>query len=252
MGTRPLLPSLTDPEPGRPGRKPGSPKVPGSGRRVGTPNKPRVDLREMILNRGRPIELLCDISRGVKIRVGPQAGPEASFAYPSLQERAAAARILIDKLIAAAPAAVPPGEGGPAPEVSDFDLSKHIAYLLYSAADIPLESKRPTPTPEKPAPQPDPEAVLTGKVDEVLTNADTTNVTPLKPEAEQPFDPDAPRPERVVSPVAWFDSRNKPHSVDTDGNVIDDWRLGNVNNQRIASPTLRRTQPNVVTKDPRK
>jgi hypothetical protein len=96
------------------GRKPGGGKVPGSGRKAGGANKVTPDLREMILTRGKPIELLCDISRGVKIRVGPQAGPgEAQYAYPTMQERAAAAKILIDKIIAAPPASTAKEDGAP-------------------------------------------------------------------------------------------------------------------------------------------
>ena len=100
------LPSLTDalkPAPKRRGRKPGGGKVPGSGRKPGVKNKVSHDMKTVILTRGKPLELLCDISRGVKVRVGPQAGPgEPQYAYPSLQERAAAAKILLDKLVPAA------------------------------------------------------------------------------------------------------------------------------------------------------
>ena len=75
-------------DPKRPGRKPGSPRVAGSGRKVGTKNKITLPIKEMILKRGKPVELLCDVSRGLKIRVGPQAGPGApEWVYPDLPTR---------------------------------------------------------------------------------------------------------------------------------------------------------------------
>lgn len=132
------VPALADelkPAPRKRGRKPGCGKVPGSGRKPGTPNRVPKNLRETILLRGRPIELLCDISRGVKIRVGPQGGPsEPQYEYPTLQERAAAAKILIDKLVPAAPPAPADDAGEPLhpreKEMTDIEIARAIAFAL--------------------------------------------------------------------------------------------------------------------------
>lgn len=82
----------------RRGRPAGLPK--SGGRKPGVPNKVTADLKAIILKRGRPIELLCDVARGLKVRVGPQAGPgEPTFTYPTLQDRLAAARTLLGKVV---------------------------------------------------------------------------------------------------------------------------------------------------------
>ena len=151
---------VLSPSPKKRGRKPGSGKVPGSGRKVGSGNKVVADVREMILARGKPIELLCDISRGVKIRIGPQAGPgEPQYAYPSLQERAAAAKILLDKIVSAPPVASPEVHTAPtAPEMTNLELAQMILFTLTEAQEeigTTLEHVR-TPMKAEPAPQPDP------------------------------------------------------------------------------------------------
>ena len=52
------------------------------------------------MQRGRPVELLCDISRGKKIRVKAQAGPgKPDHEYPDLRMRQEAAKILLGKPI---------------------------------------------------------------------------------------------------------------------------------------------------------
>ena len=108
-----FAPAQTDPKPKRPGRKPGSGRVPGSGRKKGVPNKVTADIKEMIQKRGKPIELLCDVARGLKIRVGPQAGPgEPEYVYPDLPTRIAAARTLVAKLVPDLKSAELTGAGG--------------------------------------------------------------------------------------------------------------------------------------------
>jgi len=82
-----------------PGRAPGLGKVAGSGRKKGVPNKITTDIKETILKRGRPLELLCDVARGIKIRVGAQAGPEKTFVYPTLPDRIRAAETLLAKIV---------------------------------------------------------------------------------------------------------------------------------------------------------
>tara|TARA_R110000782_G_scaffold13999_27_gene42059 strand:+ start:63326 stop:64018 length:693 start_codon:yes stop_codon:yes gene_type:complete len=139
------LGDITKPEPKRRGRKPGCGKVPGSGRKPGVTNKIPKDMKSIILARGKPLELLCDISRGVKIRTGPQAGPgEPQYTYPTLQERAAAAKILLDKLMPAANGvAGKDGEDG-APLTPSFDkmnpieqrdVARRLAYVLTCATE---------------------------------------------------------------------------------------------------------------------
>ena len=82
------------------GRPKGMGKVPGSGRKPGASNKITTDVKRTIMVRGKPLELLCDVARGVKVRVGPQAGPgDPEFQYPSLGERLTAARTLLGKII---------------------------------------------------------------------------------------------------------------------------------------------------------
>ena len=85
-------------EKGRRGRKPGHGKVPGSGLKKGQ-KVITADLKQEILVKGKPLDLLCNVSRGLKIRVGPQAGPGARFVYPTLRERLDAARTLLAKVL---------------------------------------------------------------------------------------------------------------------------------------------------------
>lgn len=83
-----------------PGRQPGLPRVPGSGRKKGQANHVNRDIRELIITRGQPVEFLCDVVKGRKVRVGPQAGPgEPMFVYPSLGDRLKAAGILAAKVV---------------------------------------------------------------------------------------------------------------------------------------------------------
>ena len=125
---------FVSPERRKPGRKPGCEKIPGSCRKPGGKNKVSADFRSIVLTRGKPLELLCDISRGVKIRVGPQAGPgQPAYVYPTRQERAAAAKILADKIF---PAGLPElaGKDGtplnPTEPVSSTDLAHWINFLF--------------------------------------------------------------------------------------------------------------------------
>ena len=125
---------LVSPERRKPGRKPGCEKIPGSGRKPGGKNKVSADFRSIVLTRGKPLEVLCDISRGVKIRVGPQAGPgQPAYVYPTMQERAAAAKILADKIF---PAGLPElaGKDGaplnPAPEYTNTERARKLLFLI--------------------------------------------------------------------------------------------------------------------------
>ena len=77
-----------------------APPVPKKrGRKPGIPNKITANIKELIMRRGKPVELLCDVARGVRIRFGPQAGPnEPEWVYPDLDTRLHAARILLSKI----------------------------------------------------------------------------------------------------------------------------------------------------------
>ena len=145
-------------EPKRRGRKPGSPKVPGSGRKPGTRNLVSSELRLMILNRGRPFELLADVSRGLKVRVGPQAGPgEPEYIYPTLEQRIEAAKILAKKLLPDMASHELSGpEGSPVTvSMDDDELARRIAAMLYRHSDaLQIEGKAESATPEHGPPRP--------------------------------------------------------------------------------------------------
>jgi hypothetical protein len=84
-----------------PGRPKGLGRTPGSGRKPGTPNRTTAQLRELISVKGKPIEFLCKVADGQRIRVGPQGGPgKASFCYPSMEQRLEASKILAKKIVA--------------------------------------------------------------------------------------------------------------------------------------------------------
>ena len=128
------------PEKGRPGRRKGTRKT--GGRKKGVPNKISRDVKETILKRGKPLELLCDVARGVKIRVGPQAGPEKpEYQYPSLQERIAAAKTLLSKIVPDLKSQELSGPDGTPlqfqrnpDEVSDTEIARRIVWILTQAA----------------------------------------------------------------------------------------------------------------------
>jgi hypothetical protein len=90
--------SLEAPPKRKPGRPKGLGKVPGSGRKAGTPNKLTKDVRNYILEKGKPLELLFKISCGHKIKVGDADG-NAKRIYPSLADRASAAKVLLSKVL---------------------------------------------------------------------------------------------------------------------------------------------------------
>jgi len=118
----------------RRGRPPGLGRVPGSGRKKGTANKLTANLKDIIVRRGRPLELLCDVAAGRKIRVGPQAGPGAKYEYPGLGERIGAAKALLCKIIPDLKANEITGKDGdplmpPAAPVSEANFVKLMAAV---------------------------------------------------------------------------------------------------------------------------
>lgn len=75
------------------GRMPGSPRVPGSGRKIGTPNRIPASAKEIIVSSKWPLKLLLDIAAGRRQRVGTPSEPR--FVYPSVEQRMAASRTLL-------------------------------------------------------------------------------------------------------------------------------------------------------------
>jgi hypothetical protein len=82
------------------GREKGCAKPEGSGRQPGTLNKLRQSGKEMIAVRGRPLDLLCAITAGRRVKVADPADPTKTiWIYPSMAERRAAASDLLRKVI---------------------------------------------------------------------------------------------------------------------------------------------------------
>jgi len=88
----------------------------------------------MIVTRGRPIEFLCAVCAGERVRIGPVAGPDKpTYRYPTFEERMRAAAILAAKLLPDLKAQELTGkDGGPieTKEVSALETARRIAFLL--------------------------------------------------------------------------------------------------------------------------
>ena len=86
----------------RPGRAKGSPKVPGSGRTKGVgndvPRSAKEDIQQVFDRRSSAAwTRLFNIALGLKMRVGPQAGPNPQYAYPSEGSQLKALEIIARK-----------------------------------------------------------------------------------------------------------------------------------------------------------
>ena len=136
--------STTPPKRG-PGRPKGIAKVPGSGRKAGTPNKLTKDVRNYILEKGKPLELLFKISCGHKIKVGDADG-NAKRVYPSLADRASAAKVLLSKVLPDIKATEISGpDGGPIEaRVGSLDpiaeTARRFAFIMASSETAEPES----------------------------------------------------------------------------------------------------------------
>jgi hypothetical protein len=138
-----LAPPAVTTEPRKPGRRSGMPRVPGSGRKAGTPNATTAELRQLIIAKGRPLEFLCAVASGQRIRVGPLAGPgEAKYVYPNLEQRLRAATILAGKISPDMKAQEITGAGGsallPAPRVFTPEAEQRMVETL---KDVLLQAK---------------------------------------------------------------------------------------------------------------
>jgi len=113
------------------------PRVIGSGREPGTPNKIVGDLRQLVLTNGRPIEFLCSVVRGQRVRVGPVAGPGApEWVYPSFADRLKAAAILAAKVMPdQAQAQLTADLTVTREPMDDIELARRIAFILTRASD---------------------------------------------------------------------------------------------------------------------
>jgi len=111
------------------------PRVTGSGRKRGTPNKVVGDLRQLVLTKGRPIEFLCNVVRGQRVRVGPVAGPgEPEWVYPSFADRLKAAAILAAKVMPDQAQAQLNADVTVAREpMDDLELARRVVFLLTKA-----------------------------------------------------------------------------------------------------------------------
>ncbi len=88
-----------DPPKRAPGRLAGLPKVPGSGRGKGVPNKTRIMTGDAIAALADPLRFLCDVARGLRVPAAPT--PEAAkrgWCYPTLDQRLHAAQALAKKV----------------------------------------------------------------------------------------------------------------------------------------------------------
>jgi hypothetical protein len=109
-----------------PGRPKGLPKT--GGRKAGTPNLMTPEYREHIARRGKPIELLCDISAGREIDDGGKKRK------PTLAERTRAAETLSRKILpdlnAAQVEALISDDTAASKPMSDQEVAMRIAFML--------------------------------------------------------------------------------------------------------------------------
>ncbi len=82
----------------RPGRPKGLGKVPGSGRKKGTPNKHSAEMREFIARHSGDIEFLCQIAAGKRfLAADPKEPTKRIYLFPSGEMRLQASQILARK-----------------------------------------------------------------------------------------------------------------------------------------------------------
>ena len=83
-----------------PGRPKGLGKVPGSGRKRGTPNRDRSATIERIQKEADPLGFLCAVVRGIRMEAALEPGAKKrSFWYPTGDQRISAAQTLSRKVL---------------------------------------------------------------------------------------------------------------------------------------------------------
>jgi len=112
-----------------PGRPKGSSKVPGSGKKAGTPNLMSPEFRQWLMARAKPFELLAAICAGEEIE------DKDGKRKPTMSERLRAAETISRKLLPDLRATELTGKDGEAliPDdapVTDFELARKAAFLL--------------------------------------------------------------------------------------------------------------------------
>lgn len=196
MTDRPTNPPATDaPVARRPGRKPGLPKVPGSGRKPGQRNAITRDVKELILSTGKPVKLLLDVAAGKRVRVGSPTEPR--YVYPNVEQRMAAAKTLLAKICpdlqsVSAELSGPDGQPIQTHELGYEEAARRIAFLLVAgreraraegapslqviegdAEPRPVPSPAPTPRPMLSAytpPPPEDDAAIAARREERLAS----------------------------------------------------------------------------------
>lgn len=90
----------TDQPPRRPGRPKGLGKVPGSGRKRGTPNRKTVQTRDRIQELADPIAFLADVMAGKRmVAAGEPGDTKKTWCYPTVAQRVQASETLLRKLL---------------------------------------------------------------------------------------------------------------------------------------------------------
>ena len=91
---------MTDKHKRRPGRPKGLGKVPGSGRKTGTPNKDRAATIDRIMREADPILFLCKVARGDRMSAAAKPGASGkSWWVPTGDQRISAAQTLARKVL---------------------------------------------------------------------------------------------------------------------------------------------------------
>ena len=114
------------------GRKPGSPKPAGSGRRKGTPNKQTIATREQILEQCDPLKILADVALGKRWAVvDPTDSSKRIWSFPSGDQRIHAVTTLAKKVSPDLRSQELSGpEGGPI-ETKDANRGNALETLLH-------------------------------------------------------------------------------------------------------------------------
>jgi hypothetical protein len=87
-------------KPGKPGRPRGLGRVPGSGRRRGTPNRSTSQTREYIQQQYNPVDFLLRVARGLRWDPLPPAAKQDKLAaYPTADQRMHAAGLLLRRVM---------------------------------------------------------------------------------------------------------------------------------------------------------